>query len=510
MPESTGLVNEAQQAEQVAISDQISSLASAHPVKPDPMSQLSTMEAAPGRIEDRRSACPGLFRMAKARDGLICRVKLTFGNLSAEQAHVVADAAHRFGNGAVEITNRANLQIRGVRPDTENPLIAALLAAGLGPLTDRGDDVRNVMVSPIAGVVPGLYDVRPLALQLLETLQTNASYQTLSPKFSVLVDGGESVAMAEHPHDIWLSAIDADSDHPRFAFGVAGTPPTAAGDMPALGIVGSSQAMHLVTAILDVFISWNAANPAASRVRHMIAAVGCETFISHLEARLNFSVRGEKADEWRRALPRVNGHLGLLPEYSTNRRLAGAMPPLGRLDPDKLHALAALAAKNSHGKLRITPWQSILLPDVPDATASQTVQELEALGFATRPDNPLATMISCSGSAGCGSALGTTQADGLKLGALLHGRAANLVVHLTGCTKSCASPSAKPVTLVATEPGYYDIFLRATNGPSRFGKLLAAHVTIEEAADWLGNLPLNSRPSTRRPLNSGSGGPTHA
>ena len=89
--------------------------------------------------------------MAKALDGSICRVKLTFGNLSAGQARSVADAAQRFGNGVIEITNRANLQIRGVRPETENALIALLLDAGLGPLTDKGDDVRNVMISPIAG-----------------------------------------------------------------------------------------------------------------------------------------------------------------------------------------------------------------------------------------------------------------------------------------------------------------------------------------------------------------------
>ena len=472
------------------------------------MSQLSTMDAVPRRIEDRRSACPGLFRMARALDGAICRVKLTFGSLSAEQAHRIADAARQFGNGVIEITNRANLQIRGVRPDTENPLIAALLAAGLGPLTDRGDDVRNVMVSPIAGVVPGRFDVRPLALQLLKILQTNASYQRLSPKFSILVDGGESVAMVEHPHDIWLSAIGADS--PRFALGVAGMPPTRADDTPALGSADASRAMHLITAILDVFIDWNAANPAAARLRHMIAAIGRDTFTSRLEARLNVPVHDENANAWRRTLPRAHGHLGLLAERGANCRLIGAMPPLGRLDPDRLDAVAVLAAKNSKGKLRVTPWQSLLLPEVAEPVTAQTMRELEALGFAARPDDPFATMISCSGSAGCGSALGATQADGLKLGALLHGKAPELAVHLTGCAKSCASPSAKPVTLVAREPGYYDIFLRATNGPSRFGKLLAAHVTIEEAAEWIGNLPLNSRPLTQRPLTSGSGGPPHA
>ncbi|MCB8828102.1 hypothetical protein LJD47_24150, partial [Escherichia coli] len=195
----------------------------------------------------------------------------------------------------------------------------------------------------------------------------------------------------------WLSAIDAES--PRFALGVAGMPPTGADDTSALGSVDASRAMQLITAILDVFIDWNAANPAASRLRHMIAAIGRDAFAAQLEKRLNFSIRNEQADEWRRSLPRPHGHLGLLPERGSDHRLAGAMPPLGRLDPDGLDAVAELAEKSSNGKLLITPWQSIMLPEVPEAMASQTVRELEALGFAARPDNPLATLISCSGSA---------------------------------------------------------------------------------------------------------------
>ena len=128
-------------------------------------------------VEARRSACPGLFRMAKALDGGICRLKLTFGDLSAVQARCVADAAQRCGNGTIEITNRANLQIRGVRPDMEELLVAALLEAGLGPLNDRGDDVRNVMISPFVGFDRTLPDVRPLALRVLTIVQTNLLYQ---------------------------------------------------------------------------------------------------------------------------------------------------------------------------------------------------------------------------------------------------------------------------------------------------------------------------------------------
>ncbi len=448
-------------------------------------------------IEDRRSACPGLFRMAKALDGSICRVKLTFGNLSTGQARSVADAAQRFGNGVIEITNRANLQIRGVRPETENALIALLLDAGLGPLTDKGDDVRNVMISPIAGQSKGKIDVRALATRLLNELQTNPGYQSLSPKFSVLIDGGEDLAMVDHPHDLWLSAFDPDNPASGYAFGVAGAPPTKADDLPAIDAVTASQAFDLITATLDAFVDWNGRHPAASRMRHMIADASTDGLAQQIEARARLPVRNEELACWRRALPQVNGHLGLWDEGDGANCLVGAMPQLGRLNPDLLRSIAGLADRHSKGKLRMTPWQSVLLPDVSAGDGTAALSDLVSIGLAVDPQQPLATMISCSGSAGCGSALAATRADGSKLAALLDGKTDIPPIHMSGCSKSCASPSARPVTLVATSTGHYDIFLRATNGPSRFGKLLAANVTIEEAAELIGR-------------NSGSGGPMHA
>lgn len=435
--------------------------------------------------------------MAQARDGAICRVKLTFGNLTAVQARGIADAAGRFGNGIIDITNRANLQIRGVRPDGADALIDALLELGLGPLTDRGDDVRNVMISPIAGMVSGKIDVRPLALRVLTALQINPSYQTLSPKFCVNIDGGESIAMVDHPHDLWLSAIDPRRLDNGFAFGVAGVAPMALHDMRPLGVVQTEQAFDLVAAVLDLFIDWNRLHPDASRMRHMIADTGSENLIRLIEKRVGFRVRSGTAGNWRRSLPQANGHLGIIDLPDVENCLVGAMPPLGRLNPDTLRNIAEAANRHGGSGLRLTPWQSVLLPDIPADKSKAAAESLKALGLGMIPAESIATMISCSGSAGCGSAAAATQSDGLRLAALLAGKTGIPQIHLSGCGKSCASPLAKPVTLVAIGPGHYDIFLHATNGPSRFGKLLASNRTIEETADLIGS-------------NFGSGGPSHA
>jgi precorrin-3B synthase len=92
-----------------------------------------------------------LWRVVAARDGGICRIKLPGGLLLADQAEAVADAAERFAGGVIEATNRGNLQIRGIGNDHRG-LVEYLLAAGLGPREAAGDDVRNLMLSPLAGL----------------------------------------------------------------------------------------------------------------------------------------------------------------------------------------------------------------------------------------------------------------------------------------------------------------------------------------------------------------------
>ena len=212
----------------------------------------------------RPSACPGLLRIVRALDGGICRINLAGGELTAAQAEAVADAALRHAGGVIETTNRANLQIRGIGTQ-QQALVDLLLAAGLGPREAAGDDVRNLMLSPSAGIDPQqIVDVRPLAAQILHSLETRPRLHALSAKFAVQLDGGEGLAMLEHPHDLWLSAFEADGQV-WLAFGLAGCP----GRDRALGAVAFDQGHELVMAVLERFLE--VAGPEQSRMRELFA-----------------------------------------------------------------------------------------------------------------------------------------------------------------------------------------------------------------------------------------------
>ncbi|MFL1491986.1 precorrin-3B synthase [Pseudomonas antarctica] len=409
----------------------------------------------------RPSACPGLLRIVQALDGGICRIKLAGGSISAAQANAVADAAQAYAGGVIEATNRANLQIRGIGAE-QGALIAALLAAGLGPNNAAGDDVRNLMLSPSAGIDPQmLFDTRPLAAQILATLQNHARFHELSAKFAIQLDGGEALAMLEHHHDVWLSAF-LRNGQTLLAFGLGGCPGL---DAP-VAAVPLDQGHALVVAVLEAFL--DLATPDQTRMRHLVV----DNVLSRLSLPL-LPVEG-----FQRPASGALLHLGSYPQPQKNQFYVAAAAPLGHLDPLMLKGVAQLASEYGDGTLRFTPWQGVLLPNIERPVA--VTERLAQLGFLCSVDQPLARMIACTGSRGCGKGLADTKADAVQLAALQPG----VEVHLSGCPRSCAAAHTAPVTLLAVSPGHYDVYFREAAQPG-FGRLHARTLSIEAAGALL-------------------------
>jgi precorrin-3B synthase len=430
------------------------------------------------------SACPGLFRIVPARDGGICRLKTPLGQLSSHAARAVAAAAGRFGNGGIDVTNRANLQLRGISPEQETPLIAALLEAGLGPTRPEADDIRNVMVSPVAGIDPAqVVDALPLARDLLDRLQADDRYATLSPKFCILVDGGESVAAIDHPHDIWLASTDGKT----VALGLAGCPPLDAGDTIPFVTLDKAHVSEVVIAALDLFLEEAARDAEIKRIRNLLARITREQFFERLSGKVAVTLRRDAiAASWRRKAPSLLGHVGIHAQRQESFVFIGAVPPLGRLSPRTLGQLADIVDEHGDGSLRLTPWQSVLVPFVRRETAPAAMRALEAAGFICDPDQPLASIVACSGATGCASALSDTKADAVQLArALADGGKLPGLVHFTGCAKSCASAGVADFTMLAAAPGTYALYRKSAAGPDKFGQAIDSMVGIEQAGTYL-------------------------
>ena len=92
--------------------------------------------------------CPGALRPMPSGDGLVVRVRPTLGRLTPLQAQGLAGLAQQYASPVLELTSRANLQLRGVCPDSYPALINGLRSLGL--LDERADVEarRNLLLSP--------------------------------------------------------------------------------------------------------------------------------------------------------------------------------------------------------------------------------------------------------------------------------------------------------------------------------------------------------------------------
>jgi precorrin-3B synthase len=422
----------------------------------------------------RPSACPGLLRIVQALDGGICRVKLAGGVLSSAQARLIAEAAERCASGVLELTNRSNLQIRGVRAEQQAELIERLLAAGLGPSNPAADDVRNLLLSPAAGLDPqALLDTRLLASALLDLLQNTSALHGLSAKFAIQLDGGEALTMLQHCHDIWLSALPGTPT--RLAFGLAGCP----GDTP-LGVVDAEQVEPLIEQLLRLFL--DLAGGEHSRMRQLLAVIAPSQLLQQLQARLPFALQAPPT-AWQRPAVSPGPALGTYPQRQSGLCMVAANARLGRIDAAQLRALADLAEQQGDSSLRLTPWQGLLLPNIPIAAADKLLPTLAELGLLTDASEPLSQLLACTGSSACAKGLSDTKSDALHLAERLRASSARPQVHLSACPRSCAAAHTAPFTLLASSAGHFQLYQRTPQLPG-FGQLRAEAMTIDEAGDW--------------------------
>jgi precorrin-3B synthase len=385
--------------------------------------------------------CPGALKPMRSGDGLIVRVRPRCGMFRPDELVVLAEAAQRFGNGHIDLTRRANLQIRGVGEESLPGLHDVIGGLGLLDPTPEGEAVRNLMISPLAGVDPAeVLDIRGIALEIARLLVSERALWALPSKFGFIVDGCGTLTLADERADIRLTAI-RNGANPSVAIGID----TQAG-IDWLGSVSpaaaATAAMETARAFLEV-----TPNKMRQRVRDL-SAKGFASLRSAMRSRLDpLTVVPEKTAG--SSVRRV----GLL-DLGPGRFAVGIAAPFGRVETDQLRILAGEMAAFGVKEIRLSPWR-ILYAEVPSASAGNAVlNAARAVDLITDPDDPLLRIEACPGAPACRSTRLDTRGDARRLAALSSRFGFEGTVHVSGCAKGCAKSAAADLVLVGAEDVY--------------------------------------------------------
>jgi sulfite reductase (ferredoxin) len=391
------------------------------------------------------------------------RIRTTGGALTPRQLQTIAELSARYGSEAIHITTRQEFQIHDVALDNVLPVMRELLQAGLASRGGGGNTVRNILVSPNAGVsLDEVFDPSPYAFALTSRLIAEPDSWLLPRKYKIAFSNSAADTSYAEFNDLGFIAQLRNGEK-GFRVYVAG----GLGTKPEVGhllhdFIPAQEVYLVATAIKRLFDRHgNRKNRHAARLRFLWNTLGEERFRELYEEQLNL-VRGENpvpllieeipqsstlpsfAPEQDQS-PEFEQWKGRYVEAQREPGLVSVLVPifLGNLKNQDAIRLAEFLAPFGDYVLRATFGQNLRLRNYPEsylANVYHLVREITELASGPRL---VSNSISCTGADTCKlgiclskGALSAT-VERLKDSSLDLDSIPDFRLNLSGCPNTC-------------------------------------------------------------------------
>lgn len=336
--------------------------------------------------------CPGAHKPMMSGDGLVVRVRPFRATLSRDQVYALCDLSREFGNGTLDLTTRANLQIRGVDEADHPKLLQSLNDLGLLDADPSVEGHRNILMAPDwqkGDLTDRLYSALLTALPTLPNLPEKMGYA---------LDTGAQGRLAAGSADF------------RFELDDTGHLILRADGAPAGRRVDETMVIDALTELIAWFVD-TGGKGAGRMARHLKSVT--------------------MPDTWQDAAPRAQGP-AFEPGNTDDGLILGA--PFGSIRSDDLETLITNAGIT---EMRLMLDRLFWLRGARPAAIK---------GFVTTPGSPLLNTHACPGAPYCPQATVETR----ELAERLAGQTTG-TLHVSGCAKGCALPRRAEFTLVGRD-----------------------------------------------------------
>jgi sulfite reductase beta subunit-like hemoprotein len=424
----------------------------------------------------RRGWCPSALKPMETGDGWLVRLHPPGAVLTPAQLIRIAGLARQHGNGLIEISARANLQIRGVRLDTHPELVATLLSERLVEEHDGDGPQRLTLIAPLTGTSRHCEERSDKAIQggverealdcfatlaktdvddtraheagirtlieaavLAEAIEARGrAIPGLPAKCLVIVDDGGPLSLDGFACDLRVVAVAPET----VAIGLP--------DRRWLGPVATAHAPEQVADLLTIFTAHHRDNPDAIRRLRDLP----QTLLDEMILATGLSQTNSPAA---RPAPRRAGRF-----VTAQGEAALIGLPFGRSDAGTLHRLGEAALRAGVADIKLSPWRGLAFSVLAPAETEPLLAVAADLCLIVDPDDTRLSVQACAGKPACLRA----QSDAMADASALADAAAPLLatgarIHVSACVKSCARMAASDLTLVGRD-GRYDVIVAGT------------------------------------------------
>lgn len=400
---------------------------------------------APDKEDLFRFKWHGLFFLTPMKDAFMSRLRIPGGVLKSHQLRELARIAQELTSGYVQVTTRANLQMRLIQAKDAPEFLQRIHAIGLHTRGAGGDNIRNLTMNPTAGIDPvELIDVQPFVQQLGQLIINDRAFYNLPRKFNIAYDGGGLIGSVEDTNDIGVKAVKLGEEVVfRIALGGATGHKSFARDLGV--VVPPAEINKVVVAIVRVFIEKGCrTNRKKARLKHLLETMSFDEYLALVEKKLGKQLRRAPYDlaQMRWASQELaHSHVGDFPQKQKGLSYVGASCPVGNITPKQMLRVAELAELYGSGEVRLTVWQNFIIPNVPEAFVPTLKKALDKAGLPTKQSNLASGVIACTGNSYCKFAQANTKGHALEVIKQLEKKIEldqPVNIHMTGCPNSCA------------------------------------------------------------------------
>ena len=470
------------------------------------------------------------------RHAPMLRIAVPYGEISSNQVRALARIAREYDRGYAHFTTRQNCQFNWIPLDRSADVMDLLADVDMHGIQTSGNCIRNITSDGHAGIAPDeAVDPRPYAELLRQWSTLHPEFAFLPRKFKIAITGAAEDRAAIAWHDVGLQLK-------KNAAGEVGFKVLVGGGMGRTPIVGTEirdflpwqQILVFIEAVVRVYNRYGRRdNMYKARIKILVKAEG-QKFIDAVNAEFK-NILEHDIDGTAHLLPQAefdrvaksfalpsgvaehvaattqhfdapisfarwlerNVHAHQLAGYravTLSLKRAGQAP--GDATADQLDAAAAIADRFSHGELRVTHDQNLLLPWVHESDLQALWKAARDASFATPNIGLLTDMIACPGGDFCALA----NARSIPIAEEITQRFAeidelydigDIDLHISGCINSCGHHHSGHIGILGVDKDgkeWYQVSLggsdgSAISGNSVPGKVIGPSFAADEVAD---------------------------
>ncbi|HJO81757.1 MAG TPA: nitrite/sulfite reductase [SAR202 cluster bacterium] len=455
------------------------------------------------------------------------RVKIPFGGLTADQLDVLGDVSEEFvplkkGHA----TTRECIQFHHVPLLDAAELLRRIAGEGLTTREACGNTVRNVTGCAMAGVCGDEpFDVTPYAAAYSRYFVRHPYTQAMPRKIKTAFSGCEGDCAITAIHDVGFIPKIEDGKH-GFKMVTGGSTSIMPRVAPTLyEFVPVEEYLRRTEAVIRVFHQSDELrrNRSKARIKFLIDRIGIDEFRGLVEEELKESWAQRSfdptpllfLDDESVNAPVLDGDFAPAsdsPEYRewldsnvTPQKQDGYMAvavrlPLGDIQAEQFHALAAVSRRYAGARARLTAQQNVTLRWVPEKALPEVWEQLKEMGFGQSGAHEIGDVVSCPGTDSC--KLGITASMGLAQAIIETIDAIDtsdplikkMRIKMSGCPNGCGHHHVADIGFhgaAAKGPGgqvpAYDMFVGGNyrDADTRFGQRVKVKVPAKRVPEAL-------------------------